>query len=66
MSSDDAQPTAKQVELAFAACRSIRFAVKNAERYGGDFSLNDLLAADRLAREALAPSAKKPARRIDR
>lgn len=40
-------------ETALAACRSIRFAVKNATRHGGDFSLNDILAADKLAREAL-------------
>ncbi len=49
--------TPDQVETAFAACRSIRFAVVNASRHGGEFSLNDLLAADRLAREALADSA---------
>ena len=58
------KPTAKQrpathrkasaSELAFAACRSIRFAVLNAERYGGEFSLNDILAANRLANEALS------------
>lgn len=51
-----ATPSPAQTEAAFAACRSIRFAVKNASRYGGEFSLNDILAADRLAREALAPS----------
>jgi hypothetical protein len=43
-------------ELAFAACRSIRFANDQAVRHGGDYSLNDLLAADKLAREALAPT----------
>lgn len=49
-------PRDAEVESAFAACRSIRFAVKNASRYGGEFSLNDILAADRLAREALGES----------
>jgi len=43
-----------QLELALAACRSIRFASDNALRHGGEYSLNDLLAADKLAREALA------------
>lgn len=47
------QPSPKQIEAAMAACRSIRFAVMNSNRHGGDFSLNDILAADRLAREAL-------------
>jgi hypothetical protein len=60
-------PTSTQVQSAFAACRSIRFAVKNASRYGGEFSLNDILAADRLAREALGedsqPAAGKPRRK---
>lgn len=42
---------------AFAACQSIRFAVKNASRHRGEFSLNDILAADRLAREALGGAA---------
>lgn len=46
-------PRDVEIENAFAACRSIRFAVKNASRYGGEFSLIDILAADRLAREAL-------------
>ena len=45
--------TPAQVELAFAACRSINFATENAVRHGGEYSLNDLLAADKLAREAL-------------
>lgn len=42
-----------QRDLALAACRSIRFANSNAVRHGGDYSLNDLLAADKLAKEAL-------------
>ncbi len=41
------------VDLAFAACRSIRFATINAERHGGEYSLNDLLAAHKLATDAL-------------
>jgi len=41
------------VDLAFAACRSIQFAVANASRHGGDFNLNDILAAHKLATEAL-------------
>lgn len=49
--------TPAQIDAAFAACRSIRFAVKNAARFGGEFSLNDLLAADKLAREALGETA---------
>lgn len=40
-------------DLALAACRSIRFAVKNAERFKGEYNLNDILAADQLARQAL-------------
>jgi hypothetical protein len=50
--------TADQIATAFAACRSIRFAVKNASRWSGEFSLNDILAADRLAREALGEAPK--------
>lgn len=42
-----------QLELALAACRSIRFATSNAVRHGGEYSLNDLLAAERLAKQAL-------------
>lgn len=42
-----------QLKTALAACRSIRFAGTNALRHGGEYSLNDLIAADRLAREAL-------------
>ncbi len=42
-----------QLDLALAACRSIRFAVANARRHGGDYNLLDILAADKLAREAL-------------
>lgn len=48
-----------KAELAFAACRSITFATANAVRHGGDYSLNDLLAADKLARAAIRPTAKK-------
>ena len=48
-----------KAEAAFAACRSIAFATANAMRHGGDYSLNDLLAADKLAREAIRPTAKK-------
>ncbi|MBI5768735.1 MAG: hypothetical protein HZA93_13135 [Verrucomicrobia bacterium] len=46
----------KSVETALAACRSIRFAVNNAARYQGEYNLNDIEAADRLAREALGES----------
>jgi hypothetical protein len=42
-----------QLNVALAACRSIRFAVTNAARHGGEYSLNDLLAADHLAKDAL-------------
>lgn len=49
-------PAVIQVESAFAACRSIRFAGDNAVRHGGEYNLTDLLAADRLAREALNPT----------
>jgi len=48
----------QQCQLALAACRSIHFAVKNAKRHGGDYNLNDLHAADRLAKEALAGGVK--------
>lgn len=51
--------TPEQIALAFAACRSIRFANDQAVRHGGEYSLNDLLAADRLAREALGASTRK-------
>lgn len=54
-------PSAKSIEAAFSACRSIRFAVTNASRFGGEFSLNDILAADRLAQQALAVPAVSPA-----
>lgn len=57
----------KKLELALAACRSIRFATTNATRFGGEYSLNDLLAADRLAREALLANCEsqqsKPAKK---
>ena len=43
----------QQCRHALAACRSIRFANNQAVRHGGEYSLNDLLAADRLAKEAL-------------
>jgi hypothetical protein len=55
-------PADAQLARALSACRSIRFAVVNSSRHGGEFSLNDLLAADLLAREALgltAPAAEK-------
>ena len=48
--------TESRLDIALAACRSIRFAVKNAERFKGEFSLNDLLAADHLARKAIEMS----------
>lgn len=51
---------AAQVQSAFAACKSIRFAFKNAARYGGEWNLNDLIACDRLAREALGETSAKP------
>lgn len=60
------KPSEAQIEAAFAACRSIRFAVDQAARHGGDFSLNDLLAADLLAREALAPPVQETDRDVDR
>jgi hypothetical protein len=41
------------VELAIAACLSIRFAVAQAERHGGSYNLLDILAAHRLATDAL-------------
>ena len=50
-----------QLRMALAACRSIRFAVANSKRYHGEFSLNDIESADRLAREALRLG--KPARK---
>lgn len=59
--------TPKQIEAAFAACKSIRFAVINAARFNGEFNLNDILAANRLACEALdcgmKPVAKKGRRK---
>jgi hypothetical protein len=42
-----------QRDAALIACQSIRFANTNSIRHGGEYSLNDLLAADRLAMEAL-------------
>lgn len=38
---------------ALAACRSINFAVTNSARFGGEYNLNDILAADHLATDAL-------------
>lgn len=58
------RPRASALELALAACRSIRFAVTQADRYSGEYSLNDILAADKLAREAVAAAANE-ARRTD-
>lgn len=49
----------QKADLAFAACRSIRFAVVNASRHGGEFNLNDLLAADKFARDALGTTTAK-------
>ncbi len=59
-------PTAAQTEAAFAACRSIRFAVLNADRHAGEFSLNDILAANRLACEALQCGTARPAKKAKR
>ena len=53
-------PSDKKTQLAYAACRSINFSTENAMRHGGDYSLNDLLAADKLAREALGKKARVP------
>ena len=47
----------KNADLAFAACRSIRFAIDNAKRHGGEFNLNDIEAAGRLALLALNDTA---------
>ncbi len=44
--------------LALAACRSMVFATENASRHGGDWNLNDLLSAHKLANEALALQTK--------
>lgn len=55
---EDYDELRKRSDLAFAACRSIRFATEQAVRHGGDYSLNDLLAADKLARDALKPAKK--------
>jgi hypothetical protein len=54
-------PAVTAEDLALAACRSIIFAGKQAARHGGEYSLTDLQAAERLATEAL--SIKQPARR---
>jgi hypothetical protein len=42
-----------QLSLALSACLSIRFACAQAVRHGGEFSLNDILAAKQLASEAI-------------
>jgi hypothetical protein len=39
--------------LALSACRAILFAGKQAKRHRGEYSLNDLLAAESLAATAL-------------
>jgi hypothetical protein len=59
-------PTIAQTDAAFAACRSIRFAVLNADRHAGEFNLNDILAANRLACEALQCGPAKPAKKAKR
>ena len=45
--------TATPLSLAMAACRAILFAAKQAQRHRGEYSLPDLLAAEKLARAAL-------------
>ena len=47
------------LELALAACRSILFAGKQAERYRGEYSLSDLCAAQKLARTAIDAAMKE-------
>ncbi len=56
---DERDAAIKTSNLALSACHSIKFATENAARHGGDYSLNDLLAADLLAREALGKKARK-------
>jgi len=50
------------LELALAACRSILFAGKQAERYRGEYSLTDLCAAEKLARDAIDAAMKEDAK----
>ena len=49
---DLARQLETELSLALAACRSILFAAKQAQRYRGEYSLPDLIAAEQLARAA--------------
>ena len=50
--SDEPRP-ATPLSLALAACRAVLFAAKQAQRYRGEYSLPDLIAAEQLARAAI-------------
>ena len=56
--SDEPRP-ATPLSLALAACRAVLFAAKQAKRYRGEYSLPDLIAAERLARAAINKAAEK-------
>lgn len=56
--SDEPRP-ATPLSLAMAACRAVLFAAKQAKRYRGEYSLPDLIAAERLARAAINKAAEK-------
>ena len=53
MDTSDTPRPATPLSLALAACRAILFAAKQAQRHRGEYSLPDLLAAQKLARAAL-------------
>lgn len=50
------------LSLALAASRAILFAAKQAQRHRGEYSLPDLLAAEKLARAALDKAATEDAK----
>lgn len=56
--SDEPRP-ATPLSLALAACRAVLFAAKQAKRYRGEYSLPDLIAAERLARAAINKAAEE-------
>lgn len=62
METSDTPRPATPLSLALAACRAILFAAKQAQRHRGEYSLPDLLAAEKLARAALDKASTEDAK----
>jgi hypothetical protein len=62
MDTSDTPRPATPLSLALAACRAILFAAKQAQRHRGEYSLPDLLAAEKLARAALDTASTEDAK----